>query len=68
MAPVSDKSTDEFRAMVNEALEATGGPVTAKERAWARRMLSSGKRQSSRGMKPQRNRIRRGGTNRRLDS
>jgi len=29
-----------FRAMVKKALEATGGPLQPKERAWARRMLS----------------------------
>ena len=34
----------EFRAMVDEALNATGGPLTAKERAWARKMLSPRKR------------------------
>jgi Arc/MetJ-type ribon-helix-helix transcriptional regulator len=34
----------EFRAMVEEALNATGGPLTPKERAWARRMLSPRKR------------------------
>jgi len=34
----------EFRAMVDEALKATGGPLTPKERAWARRMLSPRKR------------------------
>jgi Arc/MetJ-type ribon-helix-helix transcriptional regulator len=34
----------EFRAMVKEALNETGGPLTAKERAWARKMLSPQKR------------------------
>jgi Arc/MetJ-type ribon-helix-helix transcriptional regulator len=34
----------EFRAMVNEVLKETGGPLTPKERAWARRMLSPRKR------------------------
>jgi Arc/MetJ-type ribon-helix-helix transcriptional regulator len=34
----------EFRAMVEESLKATGGPLTPKERAWARSMLSSRKR------------------------
>jgi len=34
----------EFRAMVDEALNATGGPLTPKERAWARKMLSPRKR------------------------
>jgi Arc/MetJ-type ribon-helix-helix transcriptional regulator len=29
----------EFRAMVKEALNETGGPLKPKERAWARRML-----------------------------
>jgi Arc/MetJ-type ribon-helix-helix transcriptional regulator len=37
-----------FRAMVDEGLDATGGPPTPKERAWARRMLSARKR----GAKP----------------
>ena len=30
----------EFRAMVEEALEETGGPLKPKERAWARKMVS----------------------------
>jgi Arc/MetJ-type ribon-helix-helix transcriptional regulator len=34
----------EFRAMVNDALKETGGPLTPKERAWARKMLSPRKR------------------------
>jgi Arc/MetJ-type ribon-helix-helix transcriptional regulator len=34
----------EFRAMVNEVLNKTGGPLTPKERAWARRVLSQRKR------------------------
>ena len=34
----------EFRAMVDEALQESGGPLTPKERAWARRMLSPRKR------------------------
>lgn len=33
----------EFRAMIDEGLAATGGPLTAKERAWARKMLTSRK-------------------------
>ncbi|MBV9397472.1 MAG: hypothetical protein JO062_05810 [Bryobacterales bacterium] len=33
-------SEAEFRAMIDEALAATGGPSTPKERAWARRMLT----------------------------
>jgi Arc/MetJ-type ribon-helix-helix transcriptional regulator len=36
----------EFRAMVDEALSQTGGPLTPKERAWARRMLAPRKRGS----------------------
>jgi Arc/MetJ-type ribon-helix-helix transcriptional regulator len=36
----------EFRALVEEALHASGGPLTAKERAWAKRMLSPRKRPS----------------------
>ncbi len=38
----------EFRAMVKEALEETGGPLKSKERAWARRMLSARKRGAKR--------------------
>ena len=38
----------EFRALVDEALRATGGPLTPRERAWARKMLSPRKR----GAKP----------------
>ena len=34
----------EFRAMVDEALKETGGPLTPRERAWAARMLSPRKR------------------------
>jgi len=34
----------EFRAIVDQALNATGGPLTPKERAWARRMLSPRRR------------------------
>jgi Arc/MetJ-type ribon-helix-helix transcriptional regulator len=34
----------EFREMVVEALKETGGPITPKERAWARRMLSPRRR------------------------
>jgi len=35
-----------FRAMIDEGLAATGGPPTAKERAWARRMLTPRKRRA----------------------
>ena len=34
----------EFRAMVEEGLRMTGGPLKPKERAWARKMLSVRKR------------------------
>ena len=30
----------EFSAMIDQGLAETGGPLTAKERAWARKMLS----------------------------
>ena len=30
----------EFRAMIAEGLAATGGPLTASERAWARKILT----------------------------
>ena len=33
----------EFRAMVEEALQETGGPLKPGERAWARKMLSARK-------------------------
>jgi Arc/MetJ-type ribon-helix-helix transcriptional regulator len=34
----------EFRAMVDEGLKQTGGPLRPKERAWARNMLAARKR------------------------
>jgi Arc/MetJ-type ribon-helix-helix transcriptional regulator len=34
----------EFRAMVQEALKETGGPLKPRERAWARGVLSKRKR------------------------
>ncbi len=34
----------EFRAMVDEALMETGGPLKPRERAWAKKMLSARKR------------------------
>ena len=34
----------EFRAIVEEALKKTGGPLKPKERAWARKMLSARRR------------------------
>jgi Arc/MetJ-type ribon-helix-helix transcriptional regulator len=36
----------EFRAMIDEGLAATGGPLSAKERAWARKMLKARERGS----------------------
>jgi Arc/MetJ-type ribon-helix-helix transcriptional regulator len=36
----------EFRAMVEQALNETGGSLKPKERAWARRMLSARKRKA----------------------
>ena len=36
----------EFRAMVEEGLRMTGGPLKPKERAWARKMLSVRKRKA----------------------
>src|SRR5258708_7141790 len=38
----------EFRAMVEEALKETGGPLKPKERAWARKMLSARRRGTKR--------------------
>ena len=38
----------EFRAIVEEALKKTGGPLKPRERAWARKMLSARRR----GTKP----------------
>ena len=37
-----------FRSMIDEALNATGGPLKPSERRWARRMLSARKRAGSR--------------------
>ncbi len=42
------ENTAAFRAMIEEGLSETGGPPKAKEREWARRMLSAQKR----GAKP----------------
>lgn len=36
----------EFSAMVDQGLIEAGGPLTAKERAWAQRMLSPQKRRT----------------------
>ena len=36
----------EYNAMLDQALLETGGPLTAKERAWARKMLSPQKKGS----------------------
>jgi Arc/MetJ-type ribon-helix-helix transcriptional regulator len=38
-----------YSAMLDEALEETGGPLTPKERAWARRMLGPRKRKTKPG-------------------
>jgi Arc/MetJ-type ribon-helix-helix transcriptional regulator len=35
-----------FRAMIEEGLNATGGPPKPRERAWARKMLSPQKRRA----------------------
>jgi Arc/MetJ-type ribon-helix-helix transcriptional regulator len=39
----SIQNAAEFRALVEQALEETGGPLRPKERAWARKMLSARK-------------------------
>jgi Arc/MetJ-type ribon-helix-helix transcriptional regulator len=39
----------EFRAMVKQGLEETGGPLKPKERAWARKTLSPRSRGSRSG-------------------
>lgn len=36
----------EFRAMVDEALQETGGPLKPRERAWARKALLARKRRT----------------------
>ena len=36
----------EFRAMVEETLKETGGPLKPRERAWASRMLAARKRRT----------------------
>lgn len=41
-------NTAEFSAMVDEGLAKTGGPLTAKERAWAKKMLSPQKHRRKR--------------------
>ena len=38
----------EFEKMIEEALNATGGPPTPKERAWARKVLTPKKRKTKR--------------------
>jgi Arc/MetJ-type ribon-helix-helix transcriptional regulator len=37
----------EFQAMVDQVLAQTGGPVTPKERAWAKKVLAGRKRNKS---------------------
>lgn len=39
-------NSSEFSAMVDQGLIETGGPLTQKERAWARKMLSPQKRRT----------------------
>lgn len=43
----------EFSAMVDQGLIETGGPLTAKERAWAKKMLSPQKRRTTRKPTPE---------------
>ena len=38
----------EFRALVEQVLKQTGGPLKPKERVWARKMLSARKRGTKR--------------------
>jgi Arc/MetJ-type ribon-helix-helix transcriptional regulator len=40
------QNSSEFRAMIDQGLLETGGPLTPKERAWARKMLSPHKRRA----------------------
>jgi len=40
------QNTAAFRAMIEEGLNATGGPPKPRERAWAKRMLSPRKRRA----------------------
>lgn len=40
------ENASEFRAMVEEALKESGGPLKPGERAWARKMLSARKRRT----------------------
>jgi Arc/MetJ-type ribon-helix-helix transcriptional regulator len=37
-------SDADFSALIDEVLERTGGPLTPKERAWAKKMLTPRKR------------------------
>jgi len=46
-----------FRAIVEEALRKTGGPLKPKERAWARKTLSREGAQPSRGRPRERSRF-----------
>lgn len=39
----------EFSAMIEEGLVATGGPLTAEERAWARKVVTPKRRRSRKG-------------------
>jgi Arc/MetJ-type ribon-helix-helix transcriptional regulator len=40
------QNTSEFSAMIDQGLLETGGPLTPKERAWAKKMLSPQKRRA----------------------
>lgn len=42
------QNTSELSAMVDQGLLETGGPLTPKERAWARQMISPQKRRGKR--------------------
>ncbi len=41
------QNSSEFIAMIDHSLMESGGPLTAKERAWARKMLTPQKKKSS---------------------
>jgi Arc/MetJ-type ribon-helix-helix transcriptional regulator len=41
------QNSAEFSAMIDQSLMESGGPLTAKERAWARKMLAPRKKKSA---------------------
>ncbi len=41
------QNSSEFIAMIDQSLMDSGGPLTAKERAWARKMLTPQKKKSA---------------------